>query len=407
MKHSQETDADLRLEPQTGIDYVERTTTHAPSTPVRPFRSALIQHAQDDHVSVPRQQVSQASRLATQSSPPQTPRLSNANANIGRRRYQQSAMLLRSPPRPGHTFRMTQIFQGASVANRASDGDGLVLYPQLPNISRVASPSTREQSCPLERRPTTPSETPSESWSDDSGYIVLDHARSLAGSGSPVYPVEDWLSAVSQDDDSVGALTRKPRHQDAPPHSPLHLRATTELDVIREPRRDSDTLSWRSFDQHPSNTGYALPQNPFVSGHSSDASSISDSSSTVESNRQPTPSSRPRRYISDTCKRLLFSAPGTPTGIRSVHTPSTPKPCGPPSNDGYDEFQLSPLSPNVCIERGPSRYHSPHKAGLNTSPAKASTLTSFFTPPRYPRGRMKENSVAEEDLVRSAKTLHF
>jgi hypothetical protein len=373
---------DHRSEP--GIDYSGRS-----------------QQAPDGHVSVPPHTVSRPSPLATRWSPPRTPCFSTASANVGRRRYQRSSMLLSSPPRPGHFNRMSQLFRRVGVPNRTAIDDESVLYPQLPNISRVSLPLRRDQTrLPAEKAYTSTSESSSESWSDDSGYIIDDPAPSLVGSGAPAQRIEDWLARLSYDEGAgkvVGAK-RKPRYEEEPAQDPFldtKLQMTMDTNHIETPRSETHISSAPRPDQKLSNGSLALPINPFDCSRSS----TSKSATSTDDSNHPSPLASSQRHVSDMCRRLFFDLPRPTTGVCITRSSSTSKAHGclglDPTADRKNDVELSPLSPNVCIERGPSRYHSAHKTRSNTSPSKAPTLTSFFTPPRYSGEHMKENIICE------------
>jgi hypothetical protein len=211
-------------------------------------------------------------------------------ANARARRTHHGSTLLQSPPRPGHSAGMRNIFQTASQHNTPA-----TLYPQLPNVSRKASqprgatsheltayvPSLH-QSDPL--YPVAPSAS-SESWSDDTGYLV---AGSRSRPSDPViFPAEriaHWLSDV--------------------------------LD--------------------------------------SDASDTSDPISLLQ--RQST--------------RVTVDK----TDSRGIQTPSS-----------KDDTELGPLSPNVCVERGPSRHRSGRK------PRNAARGMYIRQSPLVRTDRLKEN----------------
>jgi hypothetical protein len=112
---------------------------------------------------------------------------------------------------------------------------------------------------------------------------------------------------------------------------------------------------------------------------------------------------RPLRIIPDVCKPLNLhhlNQVHRPTSIDAINTSSkdrgdvrgTREWCN--KNEAIEEggVQLSPLSPNVCIERGPSRYHSPrnlHDASDAVTPSKHRPTSLFQSP------QLKENVVLQ------------
>ncbi|KAF2681369.1 hypothetical protein K458DRAFT_83955 [Lentithecium fluviatile CBS 122367] len=433
------------IQPETAISRIEETaSTQIPSTPVQAFGpnrdrgKSSHQRSPDGGVCLLPHDVSKAPTFAAPWSPSNTLCFSSTSANIGRRRSQRASMLLRSPARPGHASRMKQMFDEAGIGNMPSRDDEVVLYPQLPNVSRVASPLVRDHRCPPVPKdapgshlpPNDPhsavaaighvnvtsiptSDSSSGSWSDDSGYIALERARPLAGSGSPAHRIEDWLSALSHDDQEVDEEpSQKPAQRSEPEvsHQQANLQPITLEDKTRKPSFTLHLPSRQKVEPEFVWEGDVFLHDPFISRNSGRAST--GRSTIAESCDRPPPSPRRYRHISDTCKRLFFDLPRPVTTNRSVLPPSTPKALGRvlsdssvDAEDGEGGIELSPLSPNVCIERGPSRYHSAHNSQRNKSPMKSLTMTAFFTPPRHSSEQSKENAGAIESPLRNARTV--
>jgi hypothetical protein len=330
---------------------------------------------------------------------PQTPLRSRNSANIGCHRAQRSSVLLCSPARPGHSSKMKAIFEEARMAPTPSQNSSKVLYPQLPNISRSALPVTRvDQSESLRsniagnypglilQSPAAPSALPqntpscespiassghsSGSWSDDLGYINLD-SRSRQSTESPQRLVLDWLTKVpttaEYDEDQSRTLV-----QDEGLYSAYGMWDTPVLSLVEEHHSDSRRAPPQTRRLHRQQD---LCVDPFLNGDSNNRGvSIA------------------QRDISDTCKRLYLdevkqSTPLTPRGPNNTSSPHAKQ-----TKDTIDStVQLSPLSPNVCVERGPSRYHT-----SRSSPTKLPV-----TPTRACADTTKENLMAESESMYS------
>ncbi|KAF2643473.1 hypothetical protein P280DRAFT_478233 [Massarina eburnea CBS 473.64] len=429
--------ADHPAQPGTENSRIEQTrVVHRPMTPATPLQPCQrsgrnLSQSSDGGVSLdePQTPVRRTARC-----PPTTPSLS-MSANVGRRRAQHDSMLLRSPARPGHSSRMKQIFQEAGMATPCHDS--VTLYPQLPSISRASSPESREQRCQILvpniagnhhglilpspealsalpdieqgcESPALSSEHFSESWTDDSEYINLGprDRRSMESSQNLVL---GWLGTVSETDGPDGNIV---------PDDVLSKCDTSlehngqDLNTTVQPPAGEKKQSRPLYDSHllPSKTTHfrasqAPPSDPFVTRHDSAIESLVERRYiSTESFRKPPLSARTQRHISDTCKRLYLDNPvssptndlasSSPCGLRNRHTP-VPKDMQDRDDGG---IQLSPLSPNVCIERGPSRYHS-----ARNSPTKSSAI--FSTPPRMQNKRMKENLASEAETIYSSRSL--
>lgn len=380
----------------------------------------------------------------TQHDVPATPTPSLcASANIGRRRFHHGS-LLSSPARPGHASRMKQIFEEAGLESKPSQ-HGVALYPQLPNISRATSPPPRDQkrqhvpqSTPAygpgsllpskellsaapeiahsHESPTSSSKRSSGSWSGDSGYLVVGRqGASPKRTVSIEDQIRDWLSTVSQAE--VAGVNEG--YSDALRQETVE--PTQSVDKTYELGNTRPLSSNRVENPKHPQSRHGLLHDPFMPDDSSDCSgskfSTDGSNYVTAGSYRPPPSARSQRHISDVCKRLILDqpppamnqctmkdqspglAPVTPLALGrtvSINSPNTLH----DADDGG--IELSPLSPNVCIERGPSRYHSDY-----TSPRKLALEPPDCTPTKYKSEQMKANVVNDENMPQSAKTLRI
>jgi len=291
--------------------------------------------------------------------PPSPSRL----ANIRVRRANNGSTLVQSPARAGHAARMRQIFEDAGHDHQSPQLEQGVSYPQLPNISRKASPPVEhgrnEQYATLAispvQRPESPymsrasfrmvshatqanspriSEQSSEAWSDDSGYFIAgSRNRTASLTGPPRDRINDWLASTS-----------------------LHEQETCGIE---------DVLDYQSTSHLPRSSSWkdVFSKDSTQSPHHISTTTIPDPFLEPDSTLRISP------LFKALPPRLSRNQPHTPT---QTQTPSpttvTIRPHQPAVNRPILEeggIQLSPLSPNVCIERGPSRYHS-----TRTSPIK-------------------------------------
>jgi hypothetical protein len=165
------------------------------------------------------------------------------------------------------------------------------------------------------------SEQSSESWSDDSGYFIAgSRSRTFTHAVCPKERITDWLVSVSAPEYEEGLVETK---------SSEYLPGAQS--------EHNDYSSSKAFDAPSACTGnykrcpplQVRTQDPFIqdvntpSGPSLFSTHMTDSTVIIRSHPSPT-----RRH---------------------------------PANLEEGGIQLSPLSPNVCIERGPARYHSAHR----------------------------------------------
>ncbi|KAL5119493.1 hypothetical protein ACEQ8H_002558 [Pleosporales sp. CAS-2024a] len=220
-----------------------------------------------------------------------------------------SSKLAQSPARQGHAVRMRNMFNDASDADQYHRS--ATLYPQLPNISRKTLPTSPskyrpESLClptnsPVPHPPASlvyPSDGFSESWSDDSAYIVTTRAPSHGSAVPSDERIRIWLEDLPHCDMPVsnGHDFHDAESERGPRRIPLH-----ELtDTYRAYRYNANRLN---------------------------------SIHLTSLNQDQTPA--PRNCNTD----------------EQGHGP-------PDDTHPFADMDLSPLSPHVCIHRGPSRYHS-------------------------------------------------
>ncbi|KAF2476356.1 uncharacterized protein BDR25DRAFT_375279 [Lindgomyces ingoldianus] len=290
-----------------------------------------------------------------------TPPSSKRIANVGIRRSQYTSVLLESPARPSHASRMRQIFEEASFGKVVSSAsNGMVAYPQLPNTSRAHSPTDRHpqssygpgfllpsnrpdsaEATPERLQRPTSSENLSESWSGDSDYLITEHRYHRSSrSISPQPRIDDWLSTVSQEDgfsEEKCVVLRSQATNSVPSASsilPSHYNRTPPPSVLMSS---------------------AIPSNPVLAHPGRLHRQVLDVCLSKTEVDQP-----PKLEASQYHGILL--PPETPPGTTRSQLKQS---CTPHESIDLDDggIQLSPLSPNVCIARGPSRYHSSLRRG--------------------------------------------
>ncbi|KAF2876991.1 hypothetical protein BDV95DRAFT_136139 [Massariosphaeria phaeospora] len=422
----------------------ERAALQAPSTPTRrhgPFQSDDIAgpDSSDDSTSggVPVSSSEIPVTPVARRTNPKTPSSSVGKANISRRRTQYSSMLLRSPARPGHSTRMKQIFEVASLEGSDLHQDAEVSYPRLANISSTyASPGpfpTHESRGThtllprsgvlvpsagpppivpdigrVPKTPIQPCRTPSQSWSDDSGYLIAEPPiASSHGTVSSKAWIDDWLARVSHEDDPSSVST-------VDSSIATHQQYTSTGSARNLLRYPKVRLQRQTHEVAPSAHPPASVDDPFLSGFTVTKSivdglrkdpkadrlaSIRSKKTKAKPKHDSPPRSASRRHVSDVCKVLDFDPS---SAIVTSHTldnsstfpaPSTPVNISTPEQTtGADDdmMQLTPLSSNVCIERGPSRCHSIQKSQA-ASQAKDLAEAITWTPTRTSDFR-KENA---------------
>jgi hypothetical protein len=339
-------------------------------------------------------------------------------ANIRIRRCHNGSSLLQSPARAGHTARMKQIFEEAGREQHTPQVDKGVLYPQLPNISRKASPPPEHSqhhtphSSPIRRpeslcmsnisptrRPeslcmsTSPfrivsqqpqgdrfsvSEQSSESWSDDSGYFVASSRNQTANlTVCAIERITDWLVSVAASKSEEGLVD--PIGDERCDSRQSLQYAHSELDDYFS-TKDFEHLPPPFFENYKSCPPLPpMSQDPFVRDEN-----VTSGPSLF--NRRQIPRPFPTtNSLAATSSTVIIRPHPSPikrhnSAFNTLPLDSTPQ-RSPSKNLILEEggVQLSPLSPNVCIERGPSRYHSAHRrsnADHTGTPTKEYILSS-------------------------------
>jgi hypothetical protein len=301
-------------------------------------------------------------------------------ANIRVRRSTRDSTLLLSPARAGYATRMRQIFEDVGRDQGELQITSRTLYPQLANISRKALPSPPspppksthnsskyrlESLCLSTNLPsvvasvgqaraslTHQSQRSSGSWSDDSGYILTNssHTRCSSFTLTPdeririwLYELPEWKTGIADADwrmesvleqDAKGLSSRGGRDE-------MHTFTSGQTDPFEPKARDYDT-------------NFILP------GHGSSENVAGD------------------------CNQMGLNP------FNRFHTPS-PKARTDPQLLEEGGIQLSPLNPNVCIERGPARYHS------NRKPREVAMIGARGSPILFRATRLKENVVLKNE----------
>ncbi|KAF2271078.1 hypothetical protein CC78DRAFT_573454 [Lojkania enalia] len=374
-----------------------------------------------------------------QQTSPRTP----ANVGIRVHRSQYSRTLLGSPARPGHSHCLKEIFQNSlSVENKMPQSDDTVSYPSLPNISRAlasvgpmqedehhvyfnvpnyeqdsetaanisgpAAPAGQRLPYHMESnapQPTTGSPmNSSASWSGDSSYLTIDLLPRVSTPVSSSQPrINDWLSSISfASDPSDNSFAAEPVITSEPYldcYSPQHVLPDAQKNCNAQ-LEDQDYISDK-FCSANSNRA-TTPSSGMRSPISYTAATWT--SPTALDKRGPVLSLAPGRSKSS------FGDQGNSPNVTPRDTNSSRQIGGTVApkeiqdlNDG--DNKLSPLSPNVCIERGPSRYHSARK----TPEARWATTNRFRSAPLQPKPSSPgypTMSVEEIDITpQSARTL--
>jgi hypothetical protein len=338
---------------------------------------------------------------------------SQQTANIRIRRSNCGSKLLQSPARPGFASRMQQLFEDAGSDHQEQRKNTAILYPQLPNISRKAAPSLTNSTVVVQRThmQASPRYRPeslclstnlpvavssidaphvslihpsSGSWSDDSGYFVTTRARSGSCTIESIERVHTWLLELPDPDEDAGTIDTMEERKLTMTHLQKPVEQVARLDGLSQ---EDDAKSSSSM------------EDPFVC----DRDALSHPEAIDNRSATQCIGYRPLRDISDVCKPLHLDH------LSQVHTSTVAKVINvSPEDRGnvrgtrvwcnesevFEEggIQLSPLSPNVCIERGPSRYHSPrkhHDMSNATTPSKTRPTSLFQLP------RLKENVVLQ------------
>lgn len=252
-------------------------------------------------------------------------------ANSAVRRTPQASALVLSPPRPGHSSCMRNIFSVSSIGRALPQEDeGFISYPVLPSLSRTPSSAKQESqarqpgnivvpplptpaadsAAPESKHQLTPtrSSSSSESWSGDSGYFISGAAAHIRHPVRPYTPnsqtqIDEWLSRVSPD----YGICQVDGAADADAQECTTTEYTSEDDasilagrrIARTAKREEATLT----QQPSSNTNQkskAITQAPFLPSNPlspsvclNRGSSLSQSSGNVRDPDTPTKKTRP------------------------------------------------------------------------------------------------------------------
>jgi hypothetical protein len=327
-------------------------------------------------------------------------------ANIRVRRSNRGSTLLHSPARAGYATRMRQIFEDAGRDQGELQSTSRALYPQLANISRKASPSpsnspTKSTDGLPRYRPDSlclsanlrsivastggvgvslahQSQRSSGSWSDDSGYIVTSnsHTRHSSFTLTPDERIRIWLCELPEE-------KIEDVEEDGRMESVLERNADS---IDRRHNRDemlpfaSDHTSPFGSDLHEYDATYTLPPH----GPLGDVPGVRNQLRFSAPNQFHIPSPKARLRTSTQHDENVSDNRAFPGDAQLLEEGG---------------IQLSPLSPNVCIERGPARYHSNRKPREMTAPCRLGSPTPIRAP------RLKENVVLENEAGNSRKSL--
>ncbi|KAH7078375.1 hypothetical protein FB567DRAFT_134519 [Paraphoma chrysanthemicola] len=321
---------------------------------------------------------------------------------------------------------MRQIFEDAGDEQHMSHTIPTGLYPQLPNISRKASaspvkttcldltcsPSYRQESLCLSTnllvgvaphgvgQASLPhlSERSSGSWSDDSGYIITT-SRGIRRSVFPPLKeqIYSWLAGISDpedlavDDDHALDLTACPVSDSLTGDCEV----SSSFSAARE-REDEVTLTLRTAAVMSSTS---MAEDPFLINDdipdTLSATFISEANQMVDDMTSDAPNRLATNCIGEICTGRQDDNERPPQELTS-HTKTNTRPVDVQATE-EEEVQLSPLSPNVCIERGPTRYHS--NRNLRASNITATPCKGRASRPT-PAAQMKENAHIEEKGTR-------
>jgi hypothetical protein len=269
------------------------------------------------------------------------------------------------------------------------DGRG-VLYPQLPNIPRKASPPPEHtqtpSSSPIRRPeflcssaeslrdvPSEPlvhyspvSERSSASWSDDSGYFIAGSCTRMSTlTLPPKERITEWLVSVSTPEYETDAGEYTVRDD-----SCEYLQCPLPQLDSNFSTKHNECSPWSYSDvSKPLLHPQTLAQDPFIQD---------------ESNRTALPllttRRAPKNFSNITPSPISPGTSPSPVITRPRPSPIPLRSASECSVRDEGGIQLSPLSPNVCVERGPARYHATRalrfKENVGTRPESTSGASS-------------------------------
>ncbi|PSN70148.1 hypothetical protein BS50DRAFT_306596 [Corynespora cassiicola Philippines] len=289
----------VRPSSQPGADISQTRETSPPqgcATPPSTFPKFHPDEAptgnDDTHLQISRAPATpRICKLRTPSRDP--PRSPVPSANIGLHRSPRASLLLETPARPGHSARLRQLFENATLNSTSPSQRTAPLYPQLPNVSRtcsIASSKEGRKSRHLSAPSTvTPKDPPGKELLCDcipfqkssgrtSGGLVLEvdpHVRNSDPFVQSHTAIENWLTAlpVAKNSECLGQL-----HPTRARHKKKGSGEALQLDHVGSSSTETIRIVHR-----------AVPRKP---------SSQSPSSSSPEASL---------RHVSNFCKRLDLS----------------------------------------------------------------------------------------------------
>ncbi|KAF2741421.1 hypothetical protein EJ04DRAFT_3612 [Polyplosphaeria fusca] len=394
------------IQPTTPFRRHEKTNATTYAEPLTPFHQSRLsgpcnlQHV--PHADSPRLSIApDPPGHDMQTSPLRTPS-STRIANVGIRRSHHASILLGSPARPGHTKRMNQIFADSSRENKTPQCAQNISYPPLPDISDHYEPATwiqeqnrssegkiinLQQGCllppglaqsaasakqPRNALPGSLMGDSSGSWSGDSSYLTVDAGPRTHFPVALTQPrVEDWLSSLSLSTNT--------------PHGDISLSDARHRDHSTDSSDGGDfTTCHEQLSPH-------LVDRPHFGSRSSGSSSLASQIDLSFKHDDGLLAQSEAHEDGTAAATKVCSSPETPLRTR-LRQPSSIALHGEEEPDDGG-IELSPLSPNVCVERGPSRYRPDHGKIAETA---RQALCS--TPPN-------KGGTCEATVSQSAKTL--
>jgi hypothetical protein len=348
-----------------------RPCTPETSNPTFPLSRLLPTTVREDTVTSPNGGISLTTCEQAGMHGPTTGRIRSAQqlyspttaANIRVRRSHRNSTLLLSPARAGYATRMRQIFEEAGRDQGELQSTSRILYPQLANISRKASPSppspptrsTHESSkyrpeslCLSTNLPSVvasidetraslahQSQHLSGSWSDDSGYILTNnsHTRCSSFTLTPDERIHMWLCEL-------------------PDWKTINADANWRTELVLEQNSKGTNSQSDQNEMFTFASGQADPFGPDLEEHDRTFTILEHGS---------------LETASGNWNQVGFNP------FSRIHTPSSKVR---PDPQLWEEggMQLSPLSPNVCVERGPARYHSNRTLQMGTLYKRGSSI---------------------------------
>ncbi|KAH7405893.1 hypothetical protein DE146DRAFT_630593 [Phaeosphaeria sp. MPI-PUGE-AT-0046c] len=350
-------------------------------------------------------------------------------ANIRVRRPNPWQALLRSPARAGYTSCMRQLFEDANHGQFDLQSNPTLLYPQLPNISRTAAPTvaklTGTDSPRLRNKPHVPqnyrpeslclstellsavaptiktnpyclsaSQCSPGSWSDDSGYII---ARSRDHPQCSAIPLSEriygWLCDLPDDGRENDRLHGCRDERQLNPAVVEQIEGT--YNVLGNTSRNYLFEASSTLEAQSPNIVSVARLSPTLDDP------VENSAKSGRSLITPVMAGRTLRYkipqsmVPGNSHQAYSKSQGESIDCSSKynHDVSKMEDDGNEANDAEEvDNQLSPLSPNVCIERGPSRYHSNRRLrddDIVSTPCREHHTAHLYLP------KLKENAVMQ------------